>query len=181
MQIFPRFSHKNQQRDSLTKLGLHRKKTKKSHRGRSCRPTPEWRSFILKVVKSSWSQPDEEGLRRWARSSRTNDSTGRLKKGWCRARTSSVPMGLTKTRIKKSCSFMLLWVCCFSIFLAGRAQATNLNSKWLTLLITTVTDNIQTSPHSFSQCIQSAAAVWHVVFWLGQDRPQKFTLPLNVI
>lgn len=135
----------------------------------------------MKVVKSSRSQPDEDGLRRWARLSRTNYSSRRLMTGWCRVRMSIVCMGLTKKREqkKKLLAYVRLWVCFFSIFLAGSAQATNLNSKWLTLLITTVNDNIQTPPHSFSQCIQSAAAVWHVVFWLGQDRPQKLTLVLS--
>lgn len=84
-------------------------KNKKRHRGWCCRPTSEWRSFIVKVVKSSWSLPDEKHLRRWARSSKTNDSAGSLLTRWCQVRTFCVLK-------KKSCSFMLLWACCFSFF-----------------------------------------------------------------
>lgn len=73
---------------------------------------PQSGGLLLWRWWNTWSQPDKKHLRRWAGWSKTNDSAGSLMTGWCQARTSCVCMGLKK----KSCSFMLLWVCFFSFF-----------------------------------------------------------------
>lgn len=122
--------------------------------GWSCRPKLDWRSSIVKVVKSSLSGRCSQMARNiWedemGRAKRLlGDSLGSLMTKWCQERMFVIVCRFKKKHCSKCvyvCLCVLLWIFSWQVLCRPRISPI---SDWSSLVMTTVTDNTQTLPRS---------------------------------